>query len=147
MKSRRVVPFSPELGRILDEWRAICGGGPMLGSCSSTASDRCARDSTTWRGRPAPRAGLTEMTFHALRATWATLLADQRLPVSKLSVLLGHGDVKTTEIYIRGDAAHAAIDRAPCSVARPWHGLGIHRTECRISQRAGQLAAQAGITN
>jgi hypothetical protein len=43
--------------------------------------------------------------------------------VSKLSVLLGHGDVKTTAIYIRGDTAHAAIDpRAVLggsAVARP----------------------------
>ena len=43
--------------------------------------------------------------------------------MSKLSVLLGHGDVKTTAIYIRGDAAHAAIDpRAVLgcmAVARP----------------------------
>lgn len=38
------------------------------------------------------RAGLAPLTFHSLRATYATLIADAGLPIGKLSALLGHSD-------------------------------------------------------
>lgn len=89
------APRPAEVPTIAWSWCAGATGYPA----------RCARATTTGPGGPARHAGargLTEITFHSLRATWATLLADQGLPVSKLSVLLGHGDVQTTAIYIPG---------------------------------------------
>ncbi|HEX2687281.1 MAG TPA: tyrosine-type recombinase/integrase [Kofleriaceae bacterium] len=56
------------------------------------------------------RAGLAPLTFHSLRATYATLTADAGLPIGKLSALLGHADAATTAIYIRPESSRAAAD-------------------------------------
>lgn len=60
------------------------------------------------------RAGLTPVTFHALRAHYSTIVADRGLPLSLLQALLGHADPKTTSIYVRPESQRAALDpRAP----------------------------------
>ena len=60
------------------------------------------------------RAKLTPLTFHALRASYATIASGQGLPLPQLQALLGHADVKTTSIYLRPESARAALDPRAC---------------------------------
>lgn len=121
----RVVPLSPELAAIPRSWRASAadGVGPddrvvlMRGRGVTRGATRVMHplregiDDLSARTRTAcRRAGLTPVTFHSLRATYATLVADQGLPISKLSALLGHADARTTAIYIRPESERAALD-------------------------------------
>ena len=45
-------------------------------------------------------AGVTVITFHELRHTFATRMAAQGVPLRKLQEWLGHADIKTTQIYM-----------------------------------------------
>jgi integrase len=49
------------------------------------------------------------LPFHNLRATYATLVADQGSPVSALSVLLGHANASTTASYMRPESQGATL--------------------------------------
>jgi integrase len=112
-EAERVVPLAPELAAILKAWRKVTKG---------KADDRIVLvagkrplhenlDDMAAKTRAAcKRAGLTPLTFHSLRASYATIVADQGLPVSKLQALLGHADAATTAIYIRAESQHAAMD-------------------------------------
>lgn len=113
----RVVPFGDELAAILARWRQVTGGGPddhvvlVEGTDGKLRPLREHRDHLAEKTRAAcRRAGLAELTFHSLRATYATIAVDQGLPISKLQALLGHADAATTSIYIRPEAQHAALD-------------------------------------
>jgi site-specific recombinase XerD len=44
-------------------------------------------------------AGVTVITFHELRHTFATRMAAQGVPIRKLQEWLGHADIATTQIY------------------------------------------------
>lgn len=43
---------------------------------------------------------------HALRHSLATSMIQENVPISSLSQILGHGNIKTTEIYISKDTTH-----------------------------------------
>ena len=45
------------------------------------------------------RAGIEDFTFHGLRHTFATRLAQRGIDLYKISKLLGHKDIKTTQRY------------------------------------------------
>ncbi len=45
------------------------------------------------------RAGIKDFTFHSLRHTFATRLAQSGVDLYKISKLLGHKDIKTTQCY------------------------------------------------
>jgi integrase len=113
----RVVPFGDDLAAILAAWRKLTGGGPddhvvlVEGGDGTRRPLRERHDQLAEKTRAAcRRAGLAELTFDSLRATYATIAADQGLPVGKLAALLGHADTKTTAICIRPEAQHAALD-------------------------------------
>jgi site-specific recombinase XerD len=57
---------------------------------------------TTFRGgfrKARARAGLTDITIHTLRHTYASHLANKGIPLLTIRDLLGHSDIKTTVIY------------------------------------------------
>jgi integrase len=102
-----------ELAGILAAWRAVTRGGPddHVVLVDGRRPLREGYDDMAAKTRAAcKRAGLAPLTFHSLRASYATLTADGGLPITKLSALLGHGDVSTTAIYIWPESAHAASD-------------------------------------
>jgi integrase len=86
-----------------------------------------------WVGHP-DAAGLEPLTFHSLRATYATLTADAGLPITKLSALLGHADAATTAIYIRPESSRAAVDPLQSSVAPFRHRRSKTTTGVRINE-------------
>ena len=48
-----------------------------------------------------------EVTYHALRRTCATHWVNQGTPITMVAKLLGHSDIKTTQIYVEADALQA----------------------------------------
>lgn len=109
----RVVPLHPELAAILEAWRTVTNGGPddhvVLFQGKRPLRER-ADDVAAKTRNACRRAKLADVSFHGLRASYATICADQGLPVSKLAALLGHADIATTGIYVRSTAAVAALD-------------------------------------
>lgn len=109
----RVLPLGAELAGILAAWRAVTRGGPddHVVLVNGVRPLREGYDDVASMTRAAcRRAGLEPLTFHALRATYATLTADAGLPIGKLQALLGHTAASTTAIYIRPASEHAALD-------------------------------------
>lgn len=109
----RVVPLDPELAEVLKAWRAVTNGGAddhvvLVGGrrpLQEKSDDMAALTRAACK-----RAGLAPLTFHSLRATYATIAASQNLPIGSLQALLGHADMKTTAVYIRPESTRAALD-------------------------------------
>lgn len=60
------------------------------------------------------RAGiLTRVTSHVLRHSYATHAHEQGVPVRTLMALLGHTDIRTTEIYLHADTHAATSAHSP----------------------------------
>lgn len=109
----RTVPLSPELAAILADWRAVTHGGAddRVVLVQGKRPLREGHDDVAAKTRAAcKRAGLTPLTFHSLRASFATVTADLGLPITKLSALMGHSSAQTTAIYTRTESGHAALD-------------------------------------
>src|SRR5262249_55405508 len=86
----RVAPLDPELAAILKAWREVTDGGPneRVVLVNGKRPLREGYDDVAAKTRSAcKRAGLTPITFHSLRASYATLVADQGLPIAKLQAL------------------------------------------------------------
>lgn len=60
------------------------------------------------------QAGIENFTFHDLRHTFATRLADKNVPLSVLAELLGHSDIRMTKRYAHATekAKHEAVQFA-----------------------------------
>lgn len=94
----RFVPFSPEVKRLLDRYvRDLQGnvlfpgrlGDPLTRFAVSAACKRLAKLE--------PRLG--KLTPHVLRHTFATLAVEEGVDTAVLQRLLGHENIKTTQIY------------------------------------------------
>lgn len=99
----RAVPISKGFAVALEAWRAVCGGsgyvarslgmGRRLGDSISCAS---IFDIVRKRGR---LIGF-DLAAHDLRRTYAQLGFSAGVPITQISVLLGHKDVATTQRYL-----------------------------------------------
>ena len=60
------------------------------------------------------RAGVPEVTWHALRHTYATLLVEAGVSLHDVQRLLGHSSLAMTGKYLHGDveSARAGVERA-----------------------------------
>jgi hypothetical protein len=85
------------------------------------------------------RAGSMEITFHALRATYATIVANQNLPLPQLAVLLGHRDIRTTAIYMRPESERAALDPR----AQLGGGAAAKQAEQSVQVRHNYITCQS----
>lgn len=62
----------------------------------------------------AKRAGImTRVTSHVLRHSYATHAHEQGVPMRTLMELLGHSDIRTTEIYVHSDQHQATAAKSP----------------------------------
>jgi len=62
----------------------------------------------------AKRAGImTRVTSHVLRHSYATHAHEQGVPMRTLMELLGHNDIRTTEIYVHADQHAATAAKSP----------------------------------
>jgi site-specific recombinase XerD len=66
------------------------------------------------------KAGI-KLTAHQLRHTFGRRMAEAHLPLTTLQALLGHKDVRTTQIYVRLSDSHlqAEYDRAMAKIISP----------------------------
>jgi len=112
-KHVRAVPLAPELAKTLKRWRLASGaasnaaGGLVVlvdGEMISEHSDLGKRVR-----RRCKKAGVDPVTFHQLRHTFASHLA-QRVALPIVGAVLGHADPKTTARYAHVDTASMARD-------------------------------------
>jgi integrase/recombinase XerD len=114
----RMVKLSPQLLAVLREyWRVERPKAWLVPRTSNL--DRPMEDGTAYRAvvRAARRAGITRrVTPHTLRHSYATHLLDAGTDLRTIQLLLGHGSLKTTTIYLhvsqaKLNAAASPLDR------------------------------------
>jgi len=108
----RIVPVSPQaweligpafVDAMLDQSRG--GSGKLI-----HYQDRSARKCITSLGRKAQLR--RTISSHDLRATYATIMSENGVPIRVIQELLGHSSVGSTEIYtgVQMKALHEAVE-------------------------------------
>jgi integrase len=110
--NERPVPLPRDVIEVLHRRRALSGGGYVFAKPGGTpyTSSHIAR---RFKGA-VKRAGLGgEYTFHILRHTYASRLAEAGVDLYRIKELLGHADVETTLRYAHLSLAamQSAVDR------------------------------------
>jgi len=87
----------------------------------------------------AKRAGImTRVTSHVLRHSYATHAHEQGVPMRTLMELLGHTDIRTTEIYVHADQHQATAAKSPLeNILR--NNSGLERVKAEQSQARPSL--------
>lgn len=137
-KHARSVPLAPDLATSLKRWRLATGaasGGLVVlmerrGYDKPMPIDEEADLGKRVR-RACKRAGVDPVTFHQLRHTAASHLAE-RVPLPIVGAVLGHADPKTTARYAHIDTAGLARDprlhlrfEAPSGTVTTLGGTGM----------------------
>jgi integrase len=107
-KHLRWVPLAPALQKLLEPWLASCGDEfvvTMDGERVGEKTNLC-----SYTRRACARAEVTSVSFHQLRHTAASHLA-QRVPLPLVGAVLGHADPKTTARYAHLDTQALARDK------------------------------------
>lgn len=95
------------------------------------------------------KAGVADGTFHDLRRTYGTMMAEAGIPQHELAYLMGHNDSKTTERYYIKLRQRHVIERAR-GVALVKHEIGATGFEPATSTsprwRANQVAPRPDQT-
>lgn len=110
----QVVPIDPQLRDILKPLQKRSGaliafrGEPV--ASIRTSLTRAARDAGIAYGRAA-------VTFHSLRHTMATLLAELGVPDEQRRLVMGHSDLRTTQGYTHLRPQHERAPHAALSAA------------------------------
>lgn len=98
----RVIPISPKLASRLREWKAITGGGNVAraikwGKLEESLSSGGISLIVHAYGS---RIGLPELACHDCRRSYAMLGLNAGIPITQISVLLGHDSIETTQRYL-----------------------------------------------
>lgn len=123
LSTRRSVPMADRLLAELDGWsrRSLYTSETSLVFAHPQTGRPLDRTKVTRRFKEAcVEAGVTEITFHELRHTFATRMAAQGVPLRKLQEWLGHADIKTTQIY-----THYAPDEHEVAMVNEGFGAEI----------------------
>lgn len=103
---KRTVPISDSLANAIDQWATVVGGeGHILRSLESHQPGESLSAVAIFkvvrkRGRAIGKPGLAP---HDLRRTFAQIGYEAGVPITQLSVLLGHASVETTMRYLNLD--------------------------------------------
>ncbi len=99
----RVIPISDKLGKQLREWRDMAGGGHVarsLGMGKKLGKSISAVAVFHLVNKYGAQIGIPELAPHDLRRTYAQLGYESGVPITQVSVLLGHSNVATTQKYL-----------------------------------------------
>lgn len=89
------------------------------------------------------RANVSDGTFHDLRRTYGTNMAEAGIPQHELAYLMGHNDSKTTEKYYIKIRQRHVIERA--RGVTKCRGLGVSRFELLASSSPTTRSIQAEL--
>ena len=99
----RVVPIKPILAQRVREWKEIAGDGLVarsLGMGKSLGESMSAVSIFNLVARYGKLIGIENLAAHDCRRTFAQLAYEAGVPITQISVLLGHSSVKTTQTYL-----------------------------------------------
>lgn len=102
----RIVPINDRLASALDAWKVITGPGLVARSISKggVIGDSLSAIGIFHIVRSAGRAiGKPDLAPHDLRRTFAQLGYEAGVPITQISLLLGHSSVATTQRYLNLD--------------------------------------------
>jgi integrase len=110
-RKQREVPISDKFAAALEEWREVCGDGYV---CRSLGMNRELGESLSPVAvfnivrKRAERIGFDgvkrpKLAAHDLRRTYAQLGLDAGVPITQISILLGHSNVAVTQRYLNLD--------------------------------------------
>ena len=103
--SCRTIPLSADACEALKAWRHLRG---ELVFCDAKGQ-RLTAGACKWPlWRTCEEAGLERIGWHVLRHTFASHLAMRGVPITTISELMGHSDLKTTQRYMHLSPAHKA---------------------------------------
>jgi site-specific recombinase XerD len=116
----RVIPISDKLARHLREWKEIIDGGKVaraLGMKKELADNMSSVSIFKLVSRYGAQIGIPELAPHDLRRTYAQLGYEAGVPITQISTLLGHADIRTTQKYLdlSTDLETTASDFIPLS--------------------------------
>ena len=111
----RMVKLSPQLLAVLrDYWRARRPVNWMFPQAKDPARPMDGSDAWRMVRRTARRAGIAKrVSPHTLRHSYATHLLDAGTDLRTIQLLLGHGNLKTTTIYLHVSQAKLAAAASP----------------------------------
>jgi len=105
---QRNVPLNTEARKALQEWLAVrpSGDNTYIWVAVEALSEEGISGRAVQRilHRYGQDAGLSELTPHVLRHTFAKNLANNHVGLEKIAALLGHSSLNTTRIYVTPDA-------------------------------------------
>jgi integrase len=99
----RVVPINEELTQRLREWYALAGEGRIarsLGKSMTLGESINAASMFELVRKYGAKIGVPELACHDCRRTFAQLAYESGVPITQISVLLGHQDISTTTRYL-----------------------------------------------
>jgi integrase len=103
-KSRRTIPVSADLARLLCDYAPATGF--LIPSGTGEAKTPNKRGLSAWFARHLLDNGFKVVPFHTLRHTFATMLIKARVDMNTVSELMGHANVTVTlGIYVHTDDA------------------------------------------
>lgn len=106
---KRVIPISPILARHLESWKQEIGGGRIArgfikgGTMTNSLSDKSINEIV---GKYGQMIGV-DLEAHDCRRSWAQCGLNAGIPITQISVLLGHSSVSVTQRYLD---LHVSLD-------------------------------------
>lgn len=116
----RTVPISGRLGENLRTWKATTGGGYIARSINKAGAMGESLSSIGIHNivrKYGAMIGIPELDAHDLRRSYAMIGYNAGVPITQISVLLGHSNVATTQRYLnlKVDIETTASDHMPLS--------------------------------
>jgi integrase len=134
----RAVPINSEARKVLE---ALALGRKSEFVFYNLETGKPFVDLKSGFGRPCRKAGISGVTWHTLRHTFASRLVSRGVDIVTVQQLLGHSAVTVTTRYTHTnlDSKHAAVAKLeafgdtlaspPCCVL-PNHASNMHRADC-----------------
>ena len=91
----RIIPLPLSAREVLEQWRSQSKSNRLVFSNNGEPFDNV---NTSWKAL-LKRAKIADFRWHDMRHDYASQLVIRNVPIEKVSKLLGHADIKTTQRY------------------------------------------------